>query len=43
MLLCLIVGITLVYIAVIVYLNLKSQMQNPWDKVKSSKFKASNS
>ena len=31
MLLCLIVGITLVYIAVIVYLNLKAEMQELWD------------
>ena len=31
MLICLIVGITLVYIAVIVYLNLKAEMQELWD------------
>lgn len=31
MLLCLIVGITIVYIAVVVYLNLKSEMQELWD------------
>ncbi len=31
MLLSLIVGITLVYIAVIVYLNLKAEMQELWD------------
>ena len=31
MLLYLIVGITLAYIAVIVYLNLKSEMQDLWD------------
>jgi len=31
MLLSLIVGITLVYIAVIVYLNLKFKMQDLWD------------
>ena len=31
MLLCLIVGITIVYIAVVVYMNLKSEMQELWD------------
>jgi len=31
MLLCLIVGITIVYIVVVVYLNLKSEMQELWD------------
>jgi hypothetical protein len=31
MLLCLIVGIAIAYIAVVVYLNLKSEMKELWD------------
>jgi hypothetical protein len=31
MLLCLIIGITIAYIVVVVYLNLKSEMQDLWD------------